>query len=87
MLAEKTLTQLTIEMRLVDRADKLEQLLSDEEMISLERLQISEVNDSATSQRWLANFSGCIRCRRCISGTTRTVLNVIEETNDVKFGT
>lgn len=65
MLAEKTLTQTTIEMRFVDKADKLEQLLSDEEITALEKLQISGVLDSATNQRWFANFSGCRACGRC----------------------
>ncbi len=65
MLTEKILAQPTIEMRLLDSADKLKQLLSDEEITTLERLQISEVLDSVISQRWFANCGGCGGCRIC----------------------
>jgi hypothetical protein len=50
MLAEKTLSQSTIEMRLVDQADKLEKLLlSEEEIATLEKLAMSGVFDSETT--------------------------------------
>ncbi|MBD2569722.1 hypothetical protein [Anabaena lutea] len=67
MLAEKTLTQPTIEMHLVDQADKLEQLLlSDEEIAALEKLAMSGVFDSETTQRWFANCGGCVGCVGCV---------------------
>jgi hypothetical protein len=68
MLAEKTLDKPTIEMRLVDQADKLEKLLlSDEEIAALEKLAMSEVFDSETTQRWFAHCGGCGGggCRGC----------------------
>jgi len=75
MLAEKTLTQPTREIRLVDQADKLEKLLlSDEEIAALEKLAMSGVFDSTTTQRWFANCGGgcggcggggCRGCRGC----------------------
>ncbi|MBH8561127.1 hypothetical protein I8748_02845 [Nostoc sp. CENA67] len=66
MLAEKTLTQSTIEMRLADKADKLEQLLlSDEEIAALEKLAMPGVFESATTQRWFANCGGCGGCGGC----------------------
>ncbi|MBE9258749.1 MULTISPECIES: hypothetical protein [Dolichospermum] len=66
MLAEKTLSQPTIEMRLVDQADKLERLLlSEEEIATLEKLAMSGVFDSETTQRWFANCGGCVGCGGC----------------------
>ncbi|MBE9247879.1 hypothetical protein IQ226_01435 [Dolichospermum sp. LEGE 00240] len=66
MLAEKTLSQSTIEMRLVDQADKLEKLLlSEEEIATLEKLAMSGVFDSETTQRWFANCGGCGGCAAC----------------------
>ena len=73
MLAEKTLDQPTVEMRLVDQADRLERLLlSEEEIAALEKLAMSGVFDSATTQRWFANCGcggcgggGCRGCRGC----------------------
>ncbi|QHG15712.1 hypothetical protein [Nostoc sp. ATCC 53789] len=69
MLAEKTLTQQTIDMRLEDKADKLEQLLlSDEEIAALEKLAMPGMFESETSQRWFANCGGCggcVGCRGC----------------------
>jgi len=71
MLAEKTLTPATTEMRLVDKADKLEQLLlSEEEIAALEKLAMSGVFDSTITQRWFANCGGggcggCGGCRHC----------------------
>ena len=74
MLAEKTLDQpIYVEMRLVDQADKLERLLlSEEEIAALEKLAMSELFDSETTQRWFANCScggcgggGCRGCRGC----------------------
>ena len=66
MLAEKTLTQSTIEMRLADKADKLEQLLlSDEEIAALEKLAMPGAFDSETTQRWFANCGGCGGCGGC----------------------
>jgi len=60
MLAEKTLNQPTIEMRLVDQVDKLERLLlSEEEIAALEKLAMSGVFDSETTQRWFAHCGGC----------------------------
>ena len=65
MLAEKELAQ-TMEMSVVEKADKLEQLLlSDEEIAVLERLQIPQDIDSTTNQRWFANCGGCGGCRGC----------------------
>ena len=66
MLAEKTLSQPTIEMRLVDQADKLEKLLlSEEEIATLEKLAMSGVFDSETTQRWFAKCGGCVGCGGC----------------------
>jgi hypothetical protein len=75
MLAEKTLDQPTIEMRLVDQADRLERLLlSEEEIATLEKLAMSGVFDSETTQRWFAHCGGgcggcggggCGGCRPC----------------------
>ena len=66
MIAEKTLTQQTIDMRLADQADKLEQLLlSDEEIAALERLAMPEMFEAATTQRWFANCGGCGGCVGC----------------------
>ncbi|MBD2595410.1 hypothetical protein H6G74_13870 [Nostoc spongiaeforme FACHB-130] len=66
MLAEKTLTQQTIDMRLEDKADKLEQLLlSDEEIAALEKLAMPGMLDSETQQRWFANCGGCGGCGGC----------------------
>ena len=66
MLAEKTLSQPTIEMRLVDQADKLEKLLlSEEEIATLEKLAMSGVFDSETTQRWFAHCGGCGGCGGC----------------------
>jgi hypothetical protein len=66
MLAEKTLSQSTIEMRLVDQADKLEKLLlSEEEIATLEKLAMSGVFDSETTQGWFAHCGGCGGCRGC----------------------
>ncbi len=67
MLAEKTLPQQTIDLRLVDKADKLEQLLlSDEEIAALEKLSTSGMFESTTTQRWFANCGGCGRpCGGC----------------------
>ncbi len=66
MLAEKTLDKPTKEIRLVDQADKLEQLLlSDEEIAALEKLAMSGVFDSETTQRWFANCVGCGGCGGC----------------------
>ncbi len=68
MLAEKTLDQPTVEMRLVDQADRLERLLlSEEEIAALEKLAMSGVFDSETTQRWFANCGGCGGggCRGC----------------------
>jgi hypothetical protein len=66
MLAEKTLTQQTIDMRLVDKADKLEQLLlSDEEIAALEKLAMPGMFESAIRQRWFANCGGCGGCGGC----------------------
>ncbi len=61
MLAEKTLDQPTsIEMRLVDQADKLERLLlSEEEIAALEKLAMSGEFDSETTQRWFGSCGGC----------------------------
>ena len=60
MLAEKTLNQPTVEMRLVDQVDKLERLLlSEEEIAALEKLAMSGVFDSETTQRWFAHCGGC----------------------------
>ncbi len=66
MLAEKTLNKQTIDMRLADKADKLEQLLlSDEEIATLEKLAMPGAFDSPTTQRWFANCGGCRGCRGC----------------------
>ncbi|MBD2455608.1 hypothetical protein H6G80_16155 [Nostoc sp. FACHB-87] len=66
MLAEKTLTQQTIDMRLADKADKLEQLLlSDEERAALEKLAMPGMLESETQQRWFANCGGCGGCGGC----------------------
>ncbi|MBU7584322.1 MAG: hypothetical protein KAF91_15645 [Nostoc sp. TH1S01] len=66
MLAEKTLTQNTINMRLADKADKLEQLmLSDEEIAALEKLAMPGMLESETQQRWFANCGGCGGCGGC----------------------
>jgi hypothetical protein len=68
MLAEKTLTQPTIDMRLVDQVDKLERLLlSDEEIAALEKLSMPGMFESTTTQRWFANCGGCggCGCRGC----------------------
>lgn len=69
MLAEKTLTQKTqqtIDMRLADKADKLEQLLlSDEEIAALEKLAMPGMLESETIQRWFANCGGCGGCGGC----------------------
>ncbi|MDZ8107227.1 MAG: hypothetical protein RM338_16635 [Nostoc sp. DedQUE12a] len=66
MLAEKTLTQQTVEMRLIDKADKLEQLLlSDEEIAALEKLATPGAFDSTIQQRWFASCGGCGGCGGC----------------------
>ncbi|MBK1988225.1 hypothetical protein A0J48_011865 [Sphaerospermopsis aphanizomenoides BCCUSP55] len=66
MLAEKTLTQPKLEMRLADKADKLEKLLlSEEEIAALEKLAMSEDLESETTQRWFANCFGCGGCGGC----------------------
>ena len=66
MLAEKTLNQPTVEMRLVDQVDKLERLLlSEEEIAALEKLAMSGVFDSETTQRWFAHCGGCGPCGGC----------------------
>lgn len=63
MLAEKTLSQPTLDMRLVDQADKLEKLLlSEEEIAALEKLAMSGVFDSETTQRLFAHGGGCGGC-------------------------
>ncbi|MBD2493736.1 hypothetical protein [Nostoc sp. FACHB-280] len=66
MLAEKTLAQQTINMRLEDKADKLEQLLlSEEEIAALEKLAMPGMLESETQQRWFANCGGCGGCGGC----------------------
>ena len=76
----KNTDQPTIEMRLVDQADKLEQLLlSDEEIAALEKLAMSGEFESATTQRWFANCGGgcggCGGCRGCRG--CRAVVDVV----------